>query len=53
MTTYSAWFAAGFRDLISVVPPGAPLSERTKLRPRTGGKSPAFTDTTAGMASTG
>ncbi|MBK3797888.1 AAA family ATPase [Azospirillum brasilense] len=42
MTTYSAWFAAGFRDLISVVPPGAPLSERTKLRPEDRGKVPGL-----------
>ncbi|QCN97000.1 hypothetical protein D3093_17020 (plasmid) [Azospirillum argentinense] len=37
---YGAWFAAGFGNLIAVVPPGAPLSERTKLRLEDRGKVP-------------
>ncbi|WP_161958115.1 AAA family ATPase [Azospirillum palustre] len=39
---YSAWFDAGFTDLVSVVPPGAPLSEGTKLRPEDRGKVPGI-----------
>lgn len=40
MTDYPTWFSAGFTDLVSVVPPGAPLSERTKLRLEDRGKVP-------------
>lgn len=42
MTSFRAWFDAGFTDLVSVVPPGAPLSERTKLRLEDRGKVPGL-----------
>ncbi|WP_179166243.1 AAA family ATPase [Azospirillum agricola] len=39
---YALWWKRGFRDLVSVVPPGAPLSNRTKLRLEDRGKVPGL-----------
>ncbi|WP_207479544.1 AAA family ATPase [Arenibaculum pallidiluteum] len=40
MTTFRRWFDAGFTDIIPIVPPGAPLSPNTKIRPTDRGKVP-------------
>lgn len=40
MTTFRRWFDAGFTDVIPVIPPGAPLSHNTRVRPADRGKVP-------------
>ncbi|QCO05457.1 AAA family ATPase [Azospirillum argentinense] len=40
MTTFRRWFDAGFTDVIPVIPPGAPLSPNTRVRPADLGKVP-------------
>lgn len=38
--TASSLHARGFQDLVSVIPPGAPLSTNTKIKPESRGKAP-------------
>ncbi len=39
---FNRWWRAGFTEIIPVIPPGAPLSPATKVKPESRGKSPGF-----------
>jgi hypothetical protein len=40
--SFRPWWEAGFTDVIPVIPPGAPLSPSTRIKPEARGKAPGF-----------